>query len=172
MYFLRRLLLLIPLLLVISFVAFLLVHATPGGPFDRERRPASPEIERAIKAKFHLDEPVLKQYLRYIGLVWEKDANGNWHHAPASYDVSLRYRNHTVTDVIARDCRSRCHWGFWRLDSRSVSGCRWVYFSAVRRGHWQDYAGSFLRSWLFAYLVWLSPHCSLCSSRLNGGCSP
>ena len=88
MYFVKRLLFLLPLLLIISFLAFVLVHVAPGGPFDRERRPASPEIERAVQAKYHLDEPVLKQYLRYLGLVWEKDTNGHWHHAPASFDIS------------------------------------------------------------------------------------
>src|SRR6267143_1976461 len=101
MYFLRRLLLLLPLLLVISFLAFLLVHATPGGPFDRERKPASPEIERALKARYHLDEPILKQYLRYLGLVWEKDPAGHWCHAPASFDISLKYRNHSLAEIIA-----------------------------------------------------------------------
>src|SRR5262245_37912414 len=102
MYFLKRVLWMPPLLLLISFVAFMLVHAAPGGPFDRERKPASPEIERAISAKYHLDEPLLKQYVRYIGLIWEKDAQGQWRHAPASFDVSLKYRNHTVTDIIAQ----------------------------------------------------------------------
>src|SRR5882757_9606872 len=130
MYFLRRL--------------FLLVHATPGSPFDRERRPASPEIERAIKAKFHLDEPVLKQYLRYIGLVWEKDADGHWHHAPASYDTSLRYRNHSVTDVIAQGLPVSMSLGFLAFGFALGVGLPLGYFSAVRRGHWQDYAGSFL----------------------------
>ena len=72
MYFLKRLLSLIPLLLVISFVAFVLVRLTPGSPFDRARKPASPEGERAVRAKFHLDEPVWKQYFRYLGLLWEK----------------------------------------------------------------------------------------------------
>src|SRR6267378_216805 len=148
MYFLRRLLLLAPLLMVISFVAFLLVHATPGGPFDRERKPASPEIERAVKARFHLDEPVLKQYLRYIGLVWEKDANGHWRHAPASYDVSLRYRNHSVKDVIAQGLPVSMSLGFLAFGFALGIGLPLGYFSAVRRGHWQDYAGSF-----FAILV-------------------
>src|SRR5437016_10267371 len=101
-YFIKRLVLAIPLLFVISFLAFLLVHLAPGGPFDRERRPASPEIERALQAKYHLDEPVLKQYLRYLGIFWEKDASGNWHHAPASFDVSLKYRNHSVTTIMAQ----------------------------------------------------------------------
>src|SRR3989475_6012932 len=102
MYFLKRLLFLLPLLLLISFLAFLLVRVAPGGPFDRERRPASPEIERALKAKYHLDEPILKQYLRYLGLVWEKDDRGNWRHAAPGFDISLRYRNHSVTDIIAQ----------------------------------------------------------------------
>src|SRR5438093_10492626 len=102
MYFIRRLLLVVPLLLVISFITFLLVHAAPGSPFDRERKPASPEIERAVKAKYHLDEPIWKQYLRYIGLMWERDKDGRWHHAPASFDISLKYRNHFVTDVVAQ----------------------------------------------------------------------
>src|SRR6266567_1855311 len=148
MYFLRRLLLLAPLLLVISFVAFLLVHATPGGPFDRERRPASPEIERAVKAKFHLDEPLVKQYLRYIGLLWEKDVNGQWRHAEPSFDVSFKYRNHSITDVIAQGLPVSMTLGALAFGFALGVGLPLGYFSAVRRGHWQDYAGSF-----FAILV-------------------
>src|SRR6476646_6950007 len=102
MHFMKRLLMLRPLLLVISFVAFVLVHLAPGGPFDRERKPASPEIERALKAKYHLDEPILKQYLRYLGLAWDQDERGRWRRAPASFDISLRYRNHSVTDIVAQ----------------------------------------------------------------------
>ena len=76
MYFVRRLIFAVPLLLVISALAFALVHLAPGGPFDRERAPASPEIERNLKAAYHLDEPLWKQYLRYFGLVWQQDADG------------------------------------------------------------------------------------------------
>ncbi len=58
MYFLKRILFALPLLLAISFLTFFLVRVAPGGPFDRERKPASPEIERQLQAKYHLDEPV------------------------------------------------------------------------------------------------------------------
>lgn len=142
MYWLKRLLLLPPLLLFVSFVAFMLVHAAPGGPFDRERRPASPEIERAIKAKYHLDEPVLKQYFRYLGLLWEKDAEGHWHHTPASFDVSLKYRNHSVTAIIAQGLPVSMALGFLAFGLSMGLGLPLGYISAVRRGHWQDYAGS------------------------------
>ena len=67
MYFARRLLALIPLLLVITFLAFVLVRVAPGGPFDKERAPASPEIERQLKAKYHLDENIVRQYDRFLG---------------------------------------------------------------------------------------------------------
>src|SRR5262245_59112986 len=112
MYFFKRLLLLFPLLLVIRFLAFLLLHATAGGPFDLERCQSSTEIERALKPRYHLDEPVLKQYLRYLGLVWEKDAEGRWHHAPASFNVSLKYRNHSIADILAQSLPVSLSLGF------------------------------------------------------------
>src|SRR5437879_12193601 len=89
MHFLRRLAFLPLLLLLISLLAFVLVRLAPGGPFDRERKPASPEIERNLRAKYHLDEPLWKQYLRYLAGVAQGD-----------FGPSLKYRNHTVTDII------------------------------------------------------------------------
>jgi len=142
MYFLKRLLLLAPLLLVISFLAFVLVHATPGGPFDRERKPASPEIERALKARYHLDEPILKQYLRYLGLVWEKDETGRWHHAAASFNISLKYRNHSITEVIAQALPVSMALGFLAFGFAMGIGLPVGYVTAARRGRWEDYAGS------------------------------
>src|SRR5437868_15506484 len=91
MYFLRRLVMVVPLLLVISLVSFVLVRIAPGGPFDRERKPASPEIERRIQAKYHLDEPIWKQYLRFIR-----------HLAHGDMGISLQYRNHTVNQIIVQ----------------------------------------------------------------------
>ena len=143
MYFLKRLVMTVPLLLLISFLAFVLVHLAPGGPFDRERKPASPEIERALHAKYHLDEPVLKQYLRYVGLVWEKDERGQWHHAPAGFDVSLRYRNHSVTNIIAQGLPVSMTLGALAFGLALGVGLPVGFWTAVRRGCWEDYAGSF-----------------------------
>jgi len=90
-YFLKRILFLIPTLLVISFLAFVLVRMAPGSPFDKERKPASPEIERALKAKYHLDEPLWKQYMRYLAGIVRGD-----------FGPSLKYRSHTVNDIIGQ----------------------------------------------------------------------
>src|SRR6185369_3463401 len=107
MYFVRRILFAVPLLLVISLLAFMLVKAMPGGPFDRERAHASPEVERNLRAAYHLDEPGWKQYLRYLGLLWERSPDGSLHHVSGGllngdFGKSTKYRNHTVNDIIAQ----------------------------------------------------------------------
>src|SRR5829696_3703958 len=91
MYFLKRLVGIVPLLMIISFLAFLLVRVAPGGPFDKDRAPASPEIKRNLEASYHLDEPLWKQYGRYLGDLVRGDLG-----------PSLKYRNHTVNDIIAQ----------------------------------------------------------------------
>ena len=133
MYFLKRLNFAIPLLLVISALAFALVHLAPGGPFDRERAPASPEIERALKAKYHLDEPVWKQYFRYLGDL-----------ARGDFGVSLKYRNHTVNDIIAQGLPVSMLLGALAFGFEMGVGLPVGFFTAARRGRWPDYAGSFL----------------------------
>jgi len=144
MYFARRLIFAIPLLLVISALAFALVHLAPGGPFDRERAPASPEIERNLKAAYHLDEPVWKQYLRFFGLVWDRDANGHWHHAPASFNISYKYRSHRVSDIIGQALPVSMTLGALAFGFAMCVGLPLGFITAARRGRWPDYVGSFL----------------------------
>ncbi len=88
-YVLRRLGFMGPLLLVISLLAFALIRLAPGGPFDRERQ-VPPEIERQLQARYHLDEPVLRQYLRFLGGLLRGDLG-----------PSMRYRSHSVNDLLA-----------------------------------------------------------------------
>ena len=133
MYFLKRILFAVPLLLVISALAFALVHLAPGGPFDRERAPASPEIERQLKAKYHLDEPVWKQYARYLGDLTHGD-----------FGVSLKYRNHTVNDIIAQGLPVSMTLGGLAFCFAMAVGLPVGFFTAARRGRWEDYVGSFL----------------------------
>jgi oligopeptide transport system permease protein len=132
MYFIKRILFLAPLLLLISFLAFILVHAMPGGPFDRERAPASPDIERRLLAKYHLDEPILKQYGRYL--------NGLLH---GDFGPSMKYRNHSVTDIIAAGLPISLSLGALAFCVAMGVGLPLGFFTAVHKAHWQDYVGSF-----------------------------
>lgn len=133
MYFLKRIAFMVPLLLVISFLAFVLVRLAPGGPFDKDRAPAAPEIEHALKAKYHLDEPVWKQYLRFLGGLAQGD-----------FGPSLKYRNHTVNDIIAQGLPVSLALGFMAFCLALGIGIPLGFLTAVRKGHWEDYAGSFL----------------------------
>ena len=132
MYFLRRALYAVPLMLVISALAFLLVHLAPGGPFDNGRKPASPEVERNIKAKYHLDEPVWKQYGRYLGDLLHGD-----------FGVSLKYRNHTVNDIIAQGLPVSMTLGGLAFCFAIGVGLPLGFLTAARRGRWPDHVGSF-----------------------------
>ena len=89
-YTLRRLLGAIPTLLLVIVLAFLLVHAAPGGPFD-DQRVLPAEIEANIAAAYHLDEPLHQQFLRYLGGVVRGD-----------FGPSYSYRDYTVSELIGR----------------------------------------------------------------------
>ena len=137
MYFLKRLAALVPLLLVISFVCFALLRLTPGSPFDRERKPASPEIERQIAAKYHLDESFWKQYARFLGDLLHGDLG-----------PSLKYRNHSVNDLILQGLPVSMSLGVLAFGLALGLGVPVGYYAAMRRGEWVDYASS-----LFAILM-------------------
>lgn len=66
-YVIRRLLTFIPILLVVYTLTFLVIHATPGGPWDIETEQILPEsFARTLQAKYHLDDPLWKQYVDYL----------------------------------------------------------------------------------------------------------
>jgi len=133
MYFLRRLAYMIPLLLVISAITFWLVHLAPGNPFATERAPASPQIEHNLRAKYHADEPIWKQYVRYMGGLLHGD-----------FGPSMKYRDHSVTDIIHQALPVSMLLGWLAFGFAMGVGLPVGFATAVRRGQWHDYLGSFL----------------------------
>lgn len=85
---LKRLLVSVPTLLVLITLSFFMMRAAPGGPFDKERT-LRPEIESAIKAAYHLDEPLLAQYARYMGGLLRGDLG-----------PSFKYQGFSVAELI------------------------------------------------------------------------
>ena len=84
-----RLLGLVPTLLMLITIAFFLIRVAPGGPFDSEK--ALPdEIRLNLEAKYHLDEPLLQQYFRYLGQIITLD-----------FGPSFQYKDWTVNELIA-----------------------------------------------------------------------
>jgi oligopeptide transport system permease protein len=133
MYFLKRFAFLLPLLLVISLLSFALMRLAPGGPFDRDHVPATPEIERALRAKYHLDESPLKQYIRYLNDLLHGDLG-----------VSTKYRNHTVNDLLRQALPVSMTLGGLAFCFALGLGIPWGVGMAAHRGRWDDYLLSFL----------------------------
>ena len=133
MYFLKRLLVLPPLLILISLIAFLLVRTAPGGPFDKERKPASPEIERRLLERYHLDQPLWIQYLLYLKGLSQGD-----------FGPSLKQRNHTVNDIISQALPVSATLGAAAFLFSLGVGIPLGFYTAARRGHGFELAGSSL----------------------------
>ena len=89
-YLLRRLAFALIALWAVASVAFLLVRAAPGGPFDGERR-LPPEVEANLRAAYHLDESLASQYLRYLGML-----------AQADLGPSFRQKDFSVNELVAQ----------------------------------------------------------------------
>ena len=64
-YFLKRIIAAIITILLIATITFFLMHSIPGGPFTRER-PVPDEILKVLNEKYHLDDPLFKQYTDYM----------------------------------------------------------------------------------------------------------
>jgi len=64
-YIIRRLLWLVGVLFVVSLITFGLMHAIPGGPFDREKALPQPIIDN-LNERYHLDQPLPVQYALYV----------------------------------------------------------------------------------------------------------
>jgi hypothetical protein len=115
MYFIKRILFLVPLLLFISFLAFVLVHAMPGGPFDRERAPASPEIEHhlARQVSFGRADP---QTILAISTASARRFRA-FHEIPQS--LGDRHHRGRAAGFVEPGALAFC----WRW----ASGCRWDF---------------------------------------------
>jgi oligopeptide transport system permease protein len=87
-FIVRRLASAIPTLFIIITLAFFMMRAVPGGPFDAQRRlPA--QIEANLKAAYDLDKPLLVQYGRYLANL-----------ARGDFGPSFKYKDFSVTELI------------------------------------------------------------------------
>ncbi len=72
---LMRLAVAVPLLLIISFGIFSLVHLAPGDPVRAllGTRPSDPETLENLRERYHLNDPFIVQYGKWLGQVAQGD---------------------------------------------------------------------------------------------------
>lgn len=126
-FFIRRVLSIIPTLFIIVTLSFFLVRLAPGGPFARERD--VPEaILQNLMARYHLDEPLLKQYTRYLGNVVRWD-----------FGPSFRVKDQTVNEMIDSGLPNSMILGVTALATAVCFGVLVGIISALKQNKWQDY---------------------------------
>jgi peptide/nickel transport system permease protein len=80
-YLLRRLVLIVPVLLMVTIGIFSLIHLTPGDPLTAilgEER-ADAQVMAVLRARMGLDEPIPIQYLRWIERAVRGDLGYSFH---------------------------------------------------------------------------------------------
>ena len=127
-YALRRFLGAIPTLFVIVTLAFFMMRAAPGGPFDGARR-LPPEVERNVKAAYNLDKPLAQQYGIYLG----KLARG---------DLGPSYKNKdfTVVQLIVAGLPVSARLGLTAMALALLLGTALGVAAALKQNRWEDYS--------------------------------
>lgn len=123
-----RLIGLVPTLLLLITIAFVLIRVAPGGPFDGEVT-LPPEVRANLEAKYHLDEPILQQYFRYLGDVVTGD-----------FGPSFRYPDWSVNELIARGFPASATVGGLAILIAFFVGTGIGVFAALRQNTAIDYS--------------------------------
>lgn len=127
-YLIGRLGGLILVFLMVSVVAFLLMHSIPGGPFDEGQMPLPPAAKANILRKYGLDQPIYVQYLRYMGNALRGD-----------FGISFQSPDETVIELIARTWPVSIQLGGLTVLLAMGSGLVLGTLAAVRQNTWIDY---------------------------------
>jgi len=130
-YALRRLSAVVPTLWLVATLVFVLLRLLPGGPFDHARV-VPIEAQRALDARYHLDEPALRQYARWLGdLVLRGDLG-----------PTFRYPNRTVNEIVALGLPVSLSLGALSLTFALSLGLPLGVWSATRPGTAADAAAT------------------------------
>lgn len=127
-YIIKRLLGAIPTLFLLLTLSFVLVHTAPGSPFSSERQ-IPPQVRAQLEAKYHLNEPLIEQFGRYLNNIAHFDFGPSYH-----------YRDTSVNDLIATGFPVSLTIGGFALVVALLIGVPLGMFAAVRQNRVADYA--------------------------------
>lgn len=123
----RRLLIAIPTLFLVITVAFFMMRAAPGSPFDGDRK-LSPEIEANVMAKYGMDRPLHEQYAAYLVGVVQGDLG-----------PSLKYKDKTVLQILQENYRVSLTLGLSAIILATIVGVSLGVLAALRQNQTTDY---------------------------------
>src|SRR3990170_2613829 len=130
-YIIRRTLWIIPVLWAVATVTFFLMHAVPGGPFDRERE-LPPTVIQNLNKKYNLDKPFYEQYGLYF-----------WDLLHGDLGVSYRSTDQPVARLIREGWKVTAQLGAVAFVYAVVAGVTLGVISALNQNKLPDYLGVF-----------------------------
>ncbi len=89
-YIVRRIILAVVSILIVSAITFFAMNAIPGGPFNKEKA-SSPAVQAELEKRYNLDKPVWQQYFIYMNNL----LHGDW-------GVSLKTGRDIWTDLTSK----------------------------------------------------------------------
>jgi oligopeptide transport system permease protein len=123
----RRLLVALPTMFLVVTVAFFMMRAAPGSPFDMDRK-LSPEIERNVMAKYGMDRPLAEQYVTYLKDVVRGD-----------FGPSLKYKDKTVLQILGENYGVSLRLGLAAISIAALMGVSLGVLAALRQNRSTDY---------------------------------
>ena len=117
----RRILGAIPTLFALIVISSFIMRVAPGGPFSTNRKLTEAVLANMNKA-YHLDEPLLMQFGRYL-----------WGLAQFDFGPSMKYKDFSVTELIVQGLPVSLIVGFWAMLFATITGIALGMAGALRR---------------------------------------
>lgn len=141
-YLVSRILGLIGVLLAVSFITFMLMHAVPGGPFDMmgmQQKIIPDELKQQLNRLYGLDKPVMEQYVLYLRNALHFD-----------FGYSFAKPGRTIAEMIAEQWPNSIQLGLMTLAFSLVVGGGLGVAAAMNQGKWIDKFGTGVSIFCFA----------------------
>lgn len=124
-YTLKRVLLAIVTVFIISVITFFTMNAIPGGPFAAEKAPSA-AVKATLEKRFNLDKPVGEQFIIYIGNLLKGD-----------FGISLK-TGREIKDVISESFAVSAKLGGLSIICALIPGLIFGSIAALTRNRWPD----------------------------------
>ncbi|QEH08340.1 oligopeptide ABC transporter permease OppB [Histophilus somni] len=147
-FIVKRIMEALPTLFILITFSFFLMRLAPGSPFTSERT-YPPEVMANIEAKYHLNEPLFKQYLLYLKNLSQGD-----------FGPSFKYKDQSVNNLIASAFPVSLKLGIVAFIFSVIIGLVAGTFAALKQNSRWDYivmgfamTGVIMPSFVFAPLL-------------------
>lgn len=148
-YIIRRVLWSIPVLVALVLFVFLLMRALPGGPFDfAGDKSLPPYVVANLQARYHLDEPLWKQFSRYLAGDFVDTLNpldfGSNGLLRGDMGPAFRQRGRTVNDIVAESLPISAQLGVLAVLLSVAVGIPLGTIAALKQNSWIDYGSTLI----------------------------